>query len=307
MNFIRRLRVPRLNDKGKWVVCVTGGVLTCGFAYALEHTADASDFVVHPFQLPWSHGGLIDSLDMASVRRGYEVYKQVCAACHSMQYIRYRHFVNNFMSEDEAKAEAAEIEVDFIDDKGVPAKRPGLLNDFLPSPYPNKQAAEAANNGAEPPDLSLMGWARDDGDNYVFHLLTGYGFDPPEGVLCEEGKAYNPYFPNGSVLAMPQQLFDEGIEYKDGTPATMSQQAKDVVTYLRWACEQWHDKRKQYAIKLALLIPIVSFVLVYWKRKVWTQIKSEKWFHRTVKGREWTPDSKFPPPPKDAPSLKRLN
>lgn len=91
-----------------------------------------------------------------------------------MQYIRYRHFVNAFMTEEEAKAEASEIEVDIINDKGAPAKRPGLLNDFLPSPYPNRKAAEAANNGAEPPDLSLMGWAREDGDNYIFHLLTGF-------------------------------------------------------------------------------------------------------------------------------------
>jgi ubiquinol-cytochrome c reductase cytochrome c1 subunit len=91
-----------------------------------------------------------------------------------MKYIRYRHFIDAFMTEDEAKAEAAEIEVDCIDDKGMPAKRPGLVNDFLPSPYPNMKAAEAANNGAEPPDLSLMGWAREGGDDYVFNLLTGF-------------------------------------------------------------------------------------------------------------------------------------
>lgn len=93
-----------------------------------------------------------------------------------------------------------------------------------------------------------MAWARHGGDNYIFSLLTGY-FDPPAGIKVDEGKAYNPYF-LGGVIAMPQQLFDEGIEYKDGTPATQSQQAKDVVTFMRWAAEPWHDKRKQYALKV---------------------------------------------------------
>ena len=114
------------------------------------------------------------------------------------------------------------------------------------------RAAAAANNGAAPPDLSLMAWAREGGDDYIFHLLTGflnhlihpffhsysYGFDTPEGIQVDEGKAYNPYFPNGGVLAMPQQLFDEGIEYQDGTPATMSQQAKDVTTVSAFAFEE---------------------------------------------------------------------
>jgi ubiquinol-cytochrome c reductase cytochrome c1 subunit len=165
----------------------------------------------------------------------------------------------------------------------------------------------------------------------------------PEGVLVEEGKAYNPYFPNGSVLAMPQQLFDDGIEYKDGTPATMSQQAKDVTTvgeysnnvltanaiifkFLRWASESFHDDRKKYFIKvgigiffvhnslifllifqIALVLPIIVFVLLYQKRHVWSTIKSEKVFHRTIKGREWTPNSPHPQPPKEAPSIKKVN
>jgi len=108
------------------------------------------------------------------VRRGYEVYKQVCAACHAAKYVRYRHFIDTFMTEEEAKAEAAEALIDDLDENGQIYKRPGLLNDFLPSPYPNKKAAAAANNGAAPPDLSMMSQARHDADNYIYHLLTGF-------------------------------------------------------------------------------------------------------------------------------------
>lgn len=152
------------------------------------------------------------------------------------------------MTEDEAKAEAAEATINDINEKGAPITRPGIINDTLPPPYPNKKAAAAANNGAAPPDLSLMGWARHSSDDYVFSLLTSY-LEPPAGVKVDEGKAYNPYFPGG-VISMPQQLFDEGIEYKDGTPATMAQQAKDVITFMRWTAEPYHDKRKQYGLKV---------------------------------------------------------
>lgn len=100
-----------------------------------------------------------------------------------------------------------------------------------------------------------MAWARHGGDNYIFSLLTGY-FDPPAGVKIDEGKAYNPYF-LGGVIAMPQQLFDEGIEYKDGTLATQSQQAKDVTTFMRWTAEPWHDKRKQYALKVGFIFLLI--------------------------------------------------
>ncbi|KHN79113.1 Cytochrome c1, heme protein, mitochondrial [Toxocara canis] len=254
--------------------------------YALENaiTVEAGEHVAHPCKLPWSHRGPFSSLDMASVRRGYEVYKQVCAACHSMKFIHYRHFVDVFMDEEEAKAEAAEATIHDIDDKGAPIERPGILTDALPSPYPNKKAAAAANNGAAPPDLSLMALARHGGDDYVFALLNGY-FDPPAGVKVDEGKAYNPYFAGG-VISMPQQLYDEGIEYVDGTPATMTQQAKDVATFMRWTAEPFHDTRKRWALKVIAMIPFVTFVLLYGKRYVWSFVKSQKFAWRTVRGRE---------------------
>ncbi|KAI6225957.1 Cytochrome c1, heme protein, mitochondrial [Aphelenchoides besseyi] len=272
------------------VVIGAGLCSSAGLVYALEKSVvNAGDLVVHPMKLPWSHAGLFSSLDINSVRRGYEVYKQVCAACHSMKYLHYRQFINVFMTEEEAKAEAAEALINDIDGAGQAIQRPGIVNDTLPSPYPNKKAAAAANNGAAPPDLSLMALARHGGDDYLFALLTGY-FDPPAGVKVDDGKAYNPYFPGG-VISMPQQLFDEGIEYKDGTPATQSQQAKDVATFMRWSAEPFHDKRKQYALKILVFIPFVAGVLIYGKRHAWSYIKSQKFAWRTVKGRE--------PPKKD--------
>lgn len=255
-----------------------------GLVYALENSIQASEQVVHPCKLPWPHAGLLDSLDYASVRRGYEVYKQVCAACHSMKYIHYRHFVDTFMTLEEAKAEAAEATVPDVNDRGQPITRPATVNDALPDPYPNKKAAAAANNGAAPPDLSLMSLARHGGDDYIFALLTGY-FDAPAGVRVDEGKAYNPYFPGG-VISMPQQLFDEGIEYKDGVFASQSQQAKDVSSFLRWAAEPFHDTRKLWAFKIATIIPLLTITLIYGKRYVWSIIKTQKFAWRTVKGRE---------------------
>jgi ubiquinol-cytochrome c reductase cytochrome c1 subunit len=129
-----------------------------------------------------------------------------------------------------------------------------------------------------------MALARHGGDDYIYALLTSY-FDPPAGVKVDEGKAYNPYFPGG-VISMPQQLYDEGIEYKDGTPATQSQQAKDVATFMHWAAEPYHDTRKRWALKITALIPFIAVVLIYGKRHVWSFVKSQKFAWRTVKGRE---------------------
>ncbi|CAJ0593926.1 unnamed protein product [Cylicocyclus nassatus] len=265
-------------------VAVAGG----GLIYALENSVHASNDCVHPYPLKWPHTGNFKSFDIASVRRGYEVYKQVCAACHSMRFIHYRHFVDTFMTEEEAKAEAAEALINDVDDKGVAIQRPGILTDKLPAPYPNKKAAAAANNGAAPPDLSLMALARHGGDDYIFALLTGY-FEPPAGMKVDDGKAYNPYFPGG-VISMPQQLYDEGIEYKDGTPATQSQQAKDVATFMHWAAEPYHDTRKRWALKVLVLLPFLTAIVIYGKRYVWSFTKSQKIIFESLKGRK---------PPKD--------
>jgi len=257
-----------------------------GLIYKLDTGLEAADLVLHPQALPWSHNGALQALDMASVRRGYTVYKNVCSACHSLRLMAYRHFVNAFMTDEEAKKEAAEIMVtDGPDDAGKMFERPGKLFDFLPKPYPNDKAAAAANNGAVPPDLSLITLARHGGEDYIFSILTGYqDQEPPAGMKLGPGQAYNPYFLNG-VLGMPQQLFDEGVEFEDGTPATMSQQAKDVTTFLVWSSDIFHDTRKLWVLKLAVMTPVFAFFIVYWKRHLGTFLHSRKNAFLQLKGR----------------------
>jgi ubiquinol-cytochrome c reductase cytochrome c1 subunit len=188
-----------------------------------------------------------------SLRRGFQVYREVCSACHSLKRIAWRNLVGVTHTVDEVKALAEEIEYDDEepDERGDIVKRPGKLSDYMPNPYPNDNAARSGNAGALPPDLSLMIKARHGGADYVFSLLTGYPEDPPPGIHLLEGLHYNPYFPGGAI-AMARILFD-GIteawydsdrtglvEYEDGTPATTSQMAKDVVHFLNWTASPEH-------------------------------------------------------------------
>jgi len=249
-----------------------GGAAAVGFA--LNQTVKAS-VQLHPHQLPWTHNGLIDSLDHSSIRRGYEVYKQVCAACHSMQYMAYRNLIGVTHTEDEAKAEAEDIMVtDGPNDEGEMFQRPGKLSDYFPAPYANDEAARAANNGALPPDLTYITSARHGGEDYLFHLLTGY-CDPPAGVKLADGQYYNPYFPGGAI-SMAQALYNEIIEYEDGTPATQSQLAKDVATFLKWSAEPEHDTRKLMIIKTLMIFSVLISTAYYMKRRSWSSLKSRK-------------------------------
>jgi len=253
-------------------LAVGGGAVV---ATALAQPVFASDATLHPPAMPWSHNGMLSSLDHASIRRGYEVYKQVCAACHSMKYLRYRELVNVIFTEDEAKAEAEEAMIeDGPNEDGEMFERPGKLSDAFPSPYKNEQLARLANNGALPPDLSYIVLARHGGEDYIFSLLTGYS-DPPAGVKLMEGQHFNAYFPGGAI-GMAQALYNEIIEYSDGTPATQSQLAKDVATFLKWAGEPEHDKRKLYGLRALIIFSIFLAVSYYKKRQVWSVLKTRK-------------------------------
>ena len=243
--------------------------------FALDQSVEASGTEVHPATMPWSHSGVIASLDHQSVRRGYEVYKQVCAACHSMRYIAYRNLIGVSHTEAEAKAEAEQVMVrDGPDEAGNYFDRPGKLSDYFPSPYPNEEAARAANNGAYPPDLSYIVSARKGGENYVFSLLTGY-FDAPAGIILRDGQYFNPYFPGGAI-SMAQVLYNEVIEYSDGTPPTASQLAKDVCTFLKWTSEPEHDQRKQMLIKVVVILSFLTAISYYIKRHKWSTLKTRK-------------------------------
>ncbi|KAN0088517.1 Cytochrome C1 family domain containing protein [Tylopilus felleus] len=239
------------------------------------HANSLADDGLHPTAYPWPHKGWFDSFDHASIRRGFQVYREVCAACHSLDRIAWRNLVGVSHTVEETRALAEEIEyTDGPDDKGEMFQRPGKLSDYLPAPYPNEEAARAGNAGALPPDLSLITKARHGGADYVFSLLTGY-MDPPAGVEIRDGMNYNPYFPGGAI-SMARVLFDGLVEYPDGTPATTSQMAKDVVTFLNWAAEPEHDERKRLGLKAVILFSTLFAISIYVKRFKWTVIKNRK-------------------------------
>lgn len=265
-------------------VAVALGALAAGggTALALYGALSAGELEMHPPSFPWSHGGLLAALDHGSVRRGYQVYKQVCSACHSMEYLAFRNLIGVTHTEEEAKALAEEVEVlDGPDENGEMFTRPGKISDYFPKPYPNPEAARAANNGALPPDLSYIVNARHGGEDYVFSLLTGY-CDPPAGVSVREGLHYNPYFP-GQAIGMAPPIYNEILEFDDGTPATMSQIAKDVCTFLRWAAEPEHDHRKRMGLKMLMISSLLISLTYYLKRHKWSVLKSRKMVYRPPK------------------------
>jgi len=231
---------------------------------------------LHATKYPWEHEKLNKTFDHGALRRGFQVYREVCASCHSLQRIPYRTLVGNIMTVDEAKAMAEENEYDTEpNDEGEIEKRPGKLSDYIPSPYKNDEAARAANNGALPPDLSLMVKARHGGCNYIFSLLTGYPEEPPAGAVVQEGLNFNPYFP-GTGIAMARVLYDGLVEYDDGTAATTSQMAKDVVEFLNWSAEPEMDERKKMGWKVMAVGGVLFALSVWVKRYKWSTIKTRK-------------------------------
>jgi len=228
---------------------------------------------LHPASYPWNHVKPWQGFDHASIRRGFFVYKQVCATCHSLDRIAWRNLVDVCMTEEEAKKLALEAEYkDGPNQEGDMFERPGKLSDYMPRPYPNEQAARYANNGANPVDLSLVIKAREQHDNYIFSLLTGYR-DPPAGVTLRQGLYYNPYFPGGAI-AMAPPLSNNQVEADDGTENNISQMAKDCTTFLAWAAEPEMDQRKQTGIKALLLVSITASFTLYWKRMKWAVMKN---------------------------------
>ncbi|KAJ3215552.1 cytochrome c1 [Dinochytrium kinnereticum] len=230
---------------------------------------------IHPPHYPWDHKSWFKSYDHASIRRGYQVYREVCAACHSMDLLAWRNLVGVSHTEAEAKAMAEEYEyIDGPNDKGEMFNRPGKLSDHFPKPYPNEEAARAANGGAYPPDLSCIVKARHGEEDYIFALLLGYS-EPPAGLSLREGLHFNPYFPGGAI-SMARALYDEVVEYEDGTPNNASQLAKDVSTFLTWASYPEHDDRKKMGLKALAMSAMMLGLSVYWKRFKWSYIKSRK-------------------------------
>jgi len=262
------------NINSKTSVLTTTAV-ALGVSYLFSHKTVQAETALHPPQYPWNHKGFIDSYDHASIRRGFQVYREICATCHSMNRITYNNLVGVAFTLEEMKAIAAEEQInDEYDDNGEPKPRARKLFDTLPAPYQNEQQARAANNRALPPDLSLVKKARHAGEDYLFALLTGYR-DPPAGISLKGNLHYNPYFPGGAI-AMAQALYDGVVKYDDGTPATQSQMAKDVTTYLAWAAEPEHDDRKRIGIKVMLICGTLLVFAYFNKRFTFTVLKNRK-------------------------------
>lgn len=180
------------------------------------------------------------------------------------------------MTVNEARALAEENEYpDEPDEQGEIQMRPGKLSDYMIPPYKNEEAARFANNGALPPDLSLITKARHGGCDYIFSLLTGYPDEAPPGVQLAPGMHFNPYFP-GTGIAMARVLYDGLVEYEDGTPATTSQMAKDVVEFLNWAAEPEMDDRKRMGVKVLAISSVLFAMSVWVKRYKWASLKTRK-------------------------------
>ncbi|XP_010269609.1 PREDICTED: cytochrome c1-2, heme protein, mitochondrial-like isoform X2 [Nelumbo nucifera] len=268
-------RVGSAGMKSLRAIALIGAGASGLLSFATIASSDEAEHGLECPSYPWPHKGILSSYDHASIRRGHQVYQQVCASCHSMSLVSYRDLVGVAYTEEETKAMAAEIEVvDGPNDEGELFTRPGKLSDRFPQPYANEQAARFANGGAYPPDLSLITKARHNGQNYVFALLTGYR-DPPAGISIREGLHYNPYFPGGAI-AMPKMLIDGAVEYEDGTPATESQMGKDVVTFLSWAAEPEMEERKLMGFKWIFVLSLALLQAAYYRRLRWSVWKSRK-------------------------------
>jgi len=234
-----------------------------------------SDDVVHPPVFPWRHRGFFSSYDHAALRRGFQVYRQVCSSCHSIERIRWRELVGVTHTEEEVKDMCKEVDVlDGPNDEGEMFERPAKLFDKLPKPYMNEEQGRAANGGAYPPDLSLMVKARHEGHDYIMSLLTGY-MDPPAGKMMMEGLYYNPYFPGGGI-SMPPPLQDGGVEYPDGTVATISQQARDIAQFLNFTAEPEMEDRKKFGGLAMFTLAFMALGSGYMKRWNWAPLKTRK-------------------------------
>lgn len=259
-------------SRGKYLVgAISVAGLMAWYNKPDGHASDALPAQPHP----WDHKGLFNGLDHASMRRGWMVYKEVCAACHSLDLIAWRNLVGEIGTEDEVKEWAAENDYeDGPDDEGNMFDRPGKLTDRMPRPYANENQARSANAGALPPDLSLIKKARVGGEDYLFALLTGYR-EPPHGITLREDMFYNPYF-GGGAIGMPQPLHDDMLEYEDGTPASISQMAKDVCVFLTWAAEPEHDERKRMGLKAFFVLALMTIPTLYFKRFKWSVVKTRQ-------------------------------
>jgi ubiquinol-cytochrome c reductase cytochrome c1 subunit len=227
--------------------------------------------VIEPTPQHWSFDGIFGTPDLASAQRGFQVYAEVCSNCHAMHQMHFRDLSGIGLNDAEIKAVASTFTVpQGLDDQGQPKEGPATPASQFRSPFPNEVASRVANNGAYPPDLSLIINAREDGANYVYGVLTGYA-DAPAGFTMQDAMNYNRIFP-GHQIAMPQPLQDGRVTYTDGTPTTVAQMARDVVTFLHWTSNPEETERKQMGVRVILFLILLAGVTYAVKRKVWSDV-----------------------------------
>jgi ubiquinol-cytochrome c reductase cytochrome c1 subunit len=237
-------------------------------------SAQAAEGAPTPPAQRWSFDGVFGTYDRAALQRGFQVYKEVCAACHPVKHLFFRNLTQLGYTEDQVKGIAAEWPqqvTDGPDDNGQMFQRPARPSDPIPGSFANDQAARAANNGALPPDLSLVTKARVGGPDYVHGVLIGYKDAPPD-VKMNANMHYNEFFP-GHQIAMPPPLNADQVKFADGAPSTVNQMALDVTNFLSWAAEPTLEDRHRTGFKVILFLVVGTGVFYAAKRKIWSRIR----------------------------------
>lgn len=246
-------------------------ILAAGVTLGLMSGAQAAGEAITLPKQDWSFYGIFGTYDRAQAQRGFQVYKEVCAACHALHLVSYRNLQDLGFSEEEVKAIAANYKVtDGPNDAGEMFERAARPSDKFVSPFPNENAARASNNGAYPPDLSLIAKARVGGPDYLYALLTGYEKAPADVQLLD-GQYYNKYFP-GHKIAMPQPLNDGQVTFADGTQASVSNMARDLTVFLNWAAEPELERRHRLGVQVILFLIVATGFFYAAKRRVWADV-----------------------------------
>jgi cytochrome c1 len=282
-------------------------LLAAAAAIGLSASAFAAGETPVPPQLSWTFQGPFGTFDRAQLQRGFKVYREVCASCHGLSYVAFRNLAEPGgpeFSEAQVRALAAEYKIqDGPNEAGDMFERDGRPADRFPSPFPNENAAAAANGGKAPPDLSLMAKARtyergfpwfvidvfrqysENGADYLVALLTGY-HEPPEGFQVPEGGHYNEYYP-GHIIAMPKPLSDGQVEYPKAengqpvVPETVEQYARDVTAFLTWTAEPHLEARKRLGFQVMIFLIVLAGLLYFTKKKIWARVGGEVEGHAT--------------------------
>ena len=257
----------------KKIITITCLIFLLSIGGQQVNAAEKADLL----KIDWSFKGLFGKFDRGSLQRGYQVYSEVCASCHSMKYLSYRNLSEKGgpeFSVEQAKAIAASFEItDGPNADGEMFTRPGKLSDKFLMPYANDKEAQAANGGAYPPDMSVLAKARSGGADYLYSILLGYE-DPPEGITLDDGVYYNKYM-YGNNIKMAKPLEDDLVEYSDGTIASEEQMAKDVVTFLMWSAEPHLESRHRMGFKVIVYLIILTILVYFSMKKIWSRVESE--------------------------------